>query len=195
MIITTSLKEKILSLRNEGKTYDEITKVLGCTKSTVSFHCNNNNIGGNFISKQRAKLTEIEIEELNNFYKDHTIEECMSKFNLGKSTVIKHTENKYIKLSDKELKIRNYQKVKNFRQKLKEKAIDYKGGCCEKCGYDRCDSALEFHHLDPKEKDFGIGSYSVLSWEKVKVELDKCIMVCANCHREIHSNENKLYEI
>jgi hypothetical protein len=192
MIITTSLKEKILSLRNEGKTYNEITKILGCTKSTISFHCNNNNIGGNNISKQRAKLTEIEIEELNKFYKDHTIEECVTKFKIGKSTIIKYTENKYIKLSDEQLKIRNYQKVKNFRQKLKEKAIEYKGGCCEKCGYDRCDSALEFHHLDPKEKDFGIGSYSVLSWEKVKIELDKCIMVCANCHREIHYNENNL---
>lgn len=188
--MTISLKEKILELRNEGKNYNEISEILGCSKSTISFHCNNNNLGGNFVSKQRAKLTEIEIEELNNFYKDHTIEECMVKFNLGKSTIIKHTENKHVKLSDEELKIRNYQKVKTFRQKLKEKAIEYKGGCCEKCGYDRCNSALEFHHLDPNEKDFGIGSYSVLSWEKIKPELDKCVMVCANCHREIHEELN-----
>ncbi len=188
--MATSLKENILSLRNEGKTYNEIIKVLGCTKSTISFHCNNNNLGGNLISEQRVKLTELEIYELNEFYKNNTIEDCMVKFSIGKSTVTKHTNNKYVKLSDEELKIRNYQKVKNFRQKLKEKAIEYKGGCCGKCGYDRCDSALEFHHLDPKEKDFAIGSYSVLSWEKVKVELDKCIMVCANCHREIHHKIN-----
>ena len=189
--MTTSLKEKILSLRNDGKNYNEISDLLNCSKSTVSFHCNNNNLGGNFVSKQRSKLTEIEIVELNKFYKDHTIEECVVKFNLGKSTIIKYTKNKYVKLSDEELKIRNYQKVKNFRQKLKEKAIEYKGGCCQKCGYDRCNSALEFHHLDPNEKDFGIGSYSVLSWEKIKPELDKCIMVCANCHREIHEELNK----
>ena len=148
------------------------------------------NIKKHDYSKGYSKIEINTIEELNSFYKDHTIEECMVKFNLGKSTIIKHTENKYVKLNDEQLKIRNYQKVKNFRQKLKEKAIDYKGGCCQKCGYDRCNSALEFHHLDPNEKDFGIGSYSVLAWEKIKPELDKCIMVCANCHREIHEELN-----
>ena len=80
--MTTSLKEKILELRSDGKNYNEISVLLDCSKSTVSFHCNNNNLGGNFVSKQRAKLTNIEIEELNQFYKDHTIEECMVKFNL-----------------------------------------------------------------------------------------------------------------
>ena len=76
------------------------------------------------------------------------------------------------------------------RYHLKDKAIDYKGGKCEVCGYDKCKEALEFHHLDPSQKDFGIGSDGCTrSWEKVKEELDKCICVCANCHREIHSKE------
>jgi orotate phosphoribosyltransferase-like protein len=61
--MTTSLKEKILELRNEGKNYNEISETLGCSKSTISFHCNNNNLGGNFVSKQRVKLTKSEIEE------------------------------------------------------------------------------------------------------------------------------------
>ena len=48
--------------------------------------------------------------------------------------------------------------------------------------------ALEFHHLDPSQKDFGISSKGYTrSWDKVKEELDKCILVCSNCHREIHS--------
>ena len=76
------------------------------------------------------------------------------------------------------------------RYHLKDKAIEYKGGKCEICGYDKCKEALEFHHLDPSQKDFGIGSDGCTrSWEKVKEELDKCICVCANCHREIHSKE------
>ena len=46
---------------------------------------------------------------------------------------------------------------------------------------------MEFHHLDPKGKDFGISDKGYTrSWQKVKEELDKCIMICANCHREIH---------
>lgn len=44
------------------------------------------------------------------------------------------------------------------REKLKKDAIEYKGGKCQICGYDKCDSALEFHHLDPSQKDFGIGA-------------------------------------
>jgi DNA-binding CsgD family transcriptional regulator len=186
--MTTSLKEEILALRKNGKNYNEICEILNCSKGTVSYHCNINNIGGNYVSKIKEKLSEVEIEELNTYYINHSIDECVIKFNIGRSTVIKHTKNKYVKLSSEEIRHRNYNKVKTHRQRLKEKSITYKGGCCEKCGYDRCNSALEFHHLDPNKKDFGIGSYSVLSWEKIKLELDKCIMVCANCHREIHHN-------
>lgn len=74
------------------------------------------------------------------------------------------------------------------RNKVKEMAVEYKGGKCSVCGYDRCADALEFHHLDPSKKDFGISSKGYTrSWDKVKEELDKCILVCSNCHREIHS--------
>lgn len=78
--------------------------------------------------------------------------------------------------------------VQRKREKLKKDAIEYKGGKCQICGYDKCDSALEFHHLDPSQKDFGIGAKGYTrAWSKVKEELDKCILVCSNCHREIHS--------
>lgn len=80
--------------------------------------------------------------------------------------------------------------VKKRRNKLKQMAVDYKGGKCQKCGYDRCIAALDFHHIDESQKEFGIsGSGYSKSWEKIKKELDKCILVCANCHREIHSQE------
>jgi len=80
---------------------------------------------------------------------------------------------------------RKYYTQKN-RWKTKLKAIEYKGGKCEVCGYNKCHDALEFHHLDPDEKDFGIGCGNTYSWERTKSELDKCIMLCANCHREEH---------
>ena len=72
-------------------------------------------------------------------------------------------------------------------------AIEYKGGKCECCGYDKCVSALEFHHLDSSTKEFGIGQKGYTrSWDKNKEELDKCILVCANCHIEIHCGLVKL---
>lgn len=74
------------------------------------------------------------------------------------------------------------------RSKIKEMAVQYKGGKCCICGYNKYIGALEFHHLDPNQKDFGIGSKGYTrSSDKVKEELDKCICVCANCHREIHA--------
>lgn len=56
------------------------------------------------------------------------------------------------------------------------------------CGYSKCIEALEFHHLDPTEKEFEISDRR--SWEALTAELDKCILLCANCHREYHS-ENR----
>lgn len=78
-----------------------------------------------------------------------------------------------------------------IRLKLfKEQCVEYKGGKCELCGYDYSVSALEFHHKKPEQKDFAISKSKMLSFEKHKekilVELDKCILVCSNCHREIH---------
>ena len=69
---------------------------------------------------------------------------------------------------------------------LKEEA----GNCCSKCGYDKCMAALEFHHLDPSVKEGGIIG-STASLEKQRAEAKKCILVCANCHREIHGDKIK----
>lgn len=80
--------------------------------------------------------------------------------------------------------------VTRRRKKLKLMALEYKGDICSKCGYNKCNSALEFHHLDPNEKEFSLGEKGhTMSWNKLKIELDKCILVCSNCHREIHSTE------
>ena len=83
--------------------------------------------------------------------------------------------------------------VAKRRKSLKAQALDYKGGKCAICGYDKCSSALEFHHIDPKQKDFGIGEKGYTrSWEKVKHELDKCILICSNCHHEVHAGQVQL---
>lgn len=77
-------------------------------------------------------------------------------------------------------------------QRFKEQCVSYKGGKCSKCGYDSCLAALDFHHIEPAHKDFGIAKVKKRSFDdKVKKELDKTILVCANCHREIHVKVNK----
>lgn len=78
--------------------------------------------------------------------------------------------------------------VKKWKKKRKEILVDYKGGKCEICGYNRCLSALEFHHLNEEEKSFSISSKNIVSIDRYKEEVDKCILVCANCHREIHAD-------
>ena len=80
------------------------------------------------------------------------------------------------------------QAVQKRRRKLREKAINYKGGHCQVCGYSNCLEALEFHHLHSDGKDFGISDKGYTgSWQKIAEELDKCVLLCANCHREVHS--------
>ena len=78
--------------------------------------------------------------------------------------------------------------VRRKRKNTRIKAISYKGGHCQICGYDRCPEALEFHHTTDGGKDFGISqSGYTRSWQRVKAELDKCVLLCANCHREVHA--------
>lgn len=79
------------------------------------------------------------------------------------------------------------------RKKVRDMALEYKGGSCIICGYKKSKRALSFHHVDPTKKDFGI-SYRgfTRSWEKTKNELDKCILLCMNCHMEIHDGVTQL---
>lgn len=74
-------------------------------------------------------------------------------------------------------------------EKFKIDIIKLKGGKCSKCGYNKNISALEFHHLDHNEKEFNF-AYKTSITDNLLKELDKCILVCSNCHREIH-NSNK----
>lgn len=72
-------------------------------------------------------------------------------------------------------------------RKIKETAIQYKGGCCKQCGYNTHFAALQFHHIDPSTKDVSWNKLRLRSWDKIKIELDKCQILCANCHSIVHS--------
>lgn len=72
----------------------------------------------------------------------------------------------------------------NVQRRKKQLAVERFGGKCTNCGYDKCAAALEFHHLEDKENN---PAYVIhrWSWDRAKIELDKCILLCANCHREV----------
>lgn len=146
--------------------------------------------------RNTEKLNETLIEAIRvDYTKTQSARQTAKNLNVGKTTVLSYvTPNKSVRISDEERRKRAVQSVIRRRKKLKQMAVEYKGGKCVQCSYNKCLRAMEFHHLDPNEKDFGISANGyTLSWEKIKKELDKCILVCSNCHAEIHDElENKL---
>jgi len=78
------------------------------------------------------------------------------------------------------------------RRTVRLKAINHKGGKCQICGYQKCLDALEFHHYK-NEKNFSISQkVYTRSWEAVLMELELCVLMCANCHREVESGVTNL---
>ena len=74
------------------------------------------------------------------------------------------------------------------RQKnIKAQCVEYKGGKCENCGIEDDPCIYDFHHVDASEKSYTIARFSSRSLESLKSELDKCILLCSNCHRKQHS--------
>ncbi len=249
------MKEKILELRKSGKSYNEISQILGCAKSTVSYHCSKMDVNDVLISKlskiknldQRKDkflipdndlvkkiyelkilkksykeistelgvtfdrvskicrglglnsyrrfggLSDSEISEIRNLYSElKSIKKVAKIIGLDRSTVSKYVQViKADKLPIGQLKRNSSRSVISWRKRKKLELVEYKGGCCQVCGYNKSVRALEFHHVDPNEKDFTISGKS-WSFDRLKNEVDKCVLVCANCHIEIHDGLVKL---
>lgn len=174
--------EKIMELRTQGKTYKEICKELNCAMSTVSYHCKLNKMGGH-----SDRLTDEEKKELQRLYDDIGSLKKVAKMKGHAFTTIQ----KYVTTKERTKKVSKSEAVILWRKRTKIKLVEYKGGKCQICDYNKSLNALHFHHLDPNEKDFSISGKS-LSFEKLKSEVDKCILVCSNCHSEIHEGITKI---
>jgi len=95
-----------------------------------------------------------------------------------------------------EEKKREYNEAKKQdRRERKERAVIYKGGKCEHCLGSFHIAAYDFHHINPDEKDVDPGLLMQISDEILFKELDKCILLCANCHRIHHYEEGTLGKI
>ena len=90
-------------------------------------------------------------------------------------------------------RVYNINAVKKRRKETRLKAIEHLGGKCSRCGYNKYPEVLEFHHKNPSMKDFNVSSKGhCRSWKRVQQEIEKCDLLCANCHREIHVELHKL---
>lgn len=182
------LKSKIIELFNSGYSYREISKQLRCSISTISFHCSK------FIEKDKNDRYSVDKLKIYQEYYDKgfSLKDTALYFNVSRHTLSKKLKIRKLNKLQKEQK--SQVRKKDYRIRVKKQCIEYKGGKCCICSYDRCINALEFHHINPKEKDFLI-SGGTKSFENLKKELDKCILVCSNCHREIHSGLHILPDI
>ena len=73
------------------------------------------------------------------------------------------------------------------RSEAKRKLVAMKGGKCERCGYDKHINALSFHHRDPSKKLHPVLGSNNKSWAASVAEAEKCDLLCANCHIEVHA--------
>ena len=176
-----SLGSKIIRLRNQNKTYFEICGILECSKAVVSYHCKKAGIGG------KTPTDRVKVQEMDLFYKKHTRKETAKFFNVNEYTVKYYCKKDVGRLSSEQRRLNGIVAVNKRRVEVKAKAVEYKGGKCQNCGYSKYIGALEFHHIDPKSKRFSLSSNGFTrKWSDVILEIDKCILLCANCHREEH---------
>lgn len=178
------LKTEILALRNQGLTYKQIRKSLNCCMSVISYHCKN---AGLAVSSNRNKPTIEQIDLANKLYAEGKRLQEISKI-VGKTRGCIKLYIKDFQEGRRIRRITDSESVVSWRRRTKIKLIDHKGGKCEVCGYDKCVAALEFHHTNPLEKDFTVSGRS-WSFERMKKEVEKCKLLCSNCHKEIHFNK------
>ncbi len=183
-MIVQSLKERIQIEATNGLTQAQIAKQLGCSKATVNYHFKKLGIesGANKTANDKQQQHDIQraYAELKSTYR------VAKLFAVSRSTVSRYINIEPVeKLTEEQLLVKRSQSVVEWRKRTKVKLVEYKGGKCSECGYDKSVNALQFHHLDPEQKDFSISGKS-WSFEKLKAEVNKCALLCANCHAEVH---------
>lgn len=156
----------------------------------------------NKYNKMRGKLSDGIIEEIKRLrvIENYSIKKIAKILNIGVATSSYYCstfpENEEIKKRNADISGNkslsnelSYSGLlnKNLRISAKSFLLHIAGNRCYICGYDKCKSALTFHHINPKDKLFGI-SGSKLTHNKNKLidEVKKCVLLCSNCHAEVH---------
>lgn len=185
----TKLEKSIIELRKKGLSYKKIQLQLGCSKSIISDYVLKNNLYTQGAAK--LKVDDVLLGKIIELKGGGLSAVAIAPIvKLHPATVRKYVSFKRIK-SPITRRAQNSINVISWRRRKKVMLIEYKGGKCEICGYNNCVEALQFHHIDPKEKEFAISGKSTC-FEKMKKEADKCVLLCANCHVEVHVGKIKL---
>lgn len=159
-------KEILENLVNQGLTTRELAKKLNLSQTNIIYWLNKLNLSTKKICTGEKKCPRCENKK--------KITEFYDRRNKpGSSAYCKKCTN---------------EQTTERHLAFKKLAVEHKGGRCVCCGYKKYFGALDFHHLNPEEKEFNLGQFKTGNLnDKVKNELDKCILVCSNCHREIHA--------
>lgn len=143
----------------------DIAKENNLSQSTIKYWLKKHNL--------RSELKAIAENKKNEFL-CKCGESRKEKFYGNKRTICGRCHNQYT--------------IRNGRSK-KLKVIEYKGGKCEHCGFKGPSVCFDLHHVDPKQKDKKFAAYLNWTWERIKKEVDKCQLLCSNCHRVEHKED------
>jgi len=163
---------------NQNLSLNQISKKTGKSLTTVRYWTRKHNLRSKFITFKNKPIEEYD--------------EFRFCYRCGKQVPTKEFYSRRGKPnSSPYCKICTNEQTISRQREIKFNMIKYKGGKCERCGYNKCKAALEFHHKDPSKKDFTIAHAKQRSFnEEMKRELDKCSLLCSNCHRELHEEIN-----
>ena len=159
-------KNKLLDLYNQDKTTKEISEYFQIGRSTVLKYL-----------KQLGLKSKSKIGSNNTRQRKYICKHC------GETD-----KNKFVNWCYTLCKSCNNIRSSKYVVQRKLDCIKYKGGKCSICGYNKYYGALEFHHLDPNMKENGKQAITNIKKEFLYEELDKCVLLCSNCHREVHAN-------
>jgi hypothetical protein len=172
-------KEYLERLINEGNSLNKITKITGRCLSTIQHWMKKYDLKSNF--KRFADREKVEYGN-ERFCPKCKKMVCITLFHSKRG----------VKYASSYCKHCIADKTTERKRNLKKLMVEYKGGSCHKCGYNKYLGALDFHHINPEEKDFNPSHLKTyILNDMVKEELDKCLLLCANCHRETHHEINE----
>lgn len=161
-------KEVLENLLKQNLSYGEISNQLNLGKTTIRYWAKKYNLESSYGKRTDNENCSICNEKLTGNQTKFCSISCKQK-----SINSKHS---------------NYKAQQTRGWKRKKELIEFGGGKCENCGYCKNYAALEFHHRNPGEKNFQIDirKCSNTKYEELQKEAAKCMILCANCHREHH---------
>jgi len=170
-------KQVLINFLNQNFDASKIAKECNCSRNRIIYWLNKYNLK---TSRQQS---------VTNNYTIKKCPKCNTLKNKAEFYLLKNNKlSPYCKSCKQSL-------YKTKRQKFKQEIVNLKGGKCYNCGYNNCLAALDLHHINSDEKETSFNKSGLVLNDKILKELDKCILLCANCHREVHNNYLKIEEI